>query len=231
MQGPRRAEALQSGQLLGSSVAGVAKWKMRVPVPQELVAYKQVVVTESEIQREHNPTPVSNWVIPKLGYRGGVIAGAHPFGLKDINALLDAGVTSFLCLMQKRELDRHSTHYMEKARRASERDLHYVHLPVEDCKVPSEADAWTQVEALVREMEMGRTVYVHCRGGHGRTGVVVSLLLAVVYHCTAFEALERCGKLHATRESRSHLPSPQTSEQRNLIHRLVASLQYARDSQ
>lgn len=56
----------------------------------------------------------------------------------------------------------------------------WVHLPVEDFGAPPQAvlDAWPSVSAAVRhDLSGGGRVLVHCRGGCGRSGMVVLRLM------------------------------------------------------
>jgi hypothetical protein len=64
-------------------------------------------------------------------------------------------------------------------------------------------------------------LYVHCHGGHGRTGVVVAYLLARLLGLSAPEALRLTQLYHQTREIRGMLASPQTQAQRMQVHRLL----------
>ena len=67
--------------------------------------------------------------------------------------------------------------------------------------------------------EPGECVYVHCWGGHGRTGIVIATLLIVLYGVTPDEALHLTEAYHSKREeARSH--SPQTSFQFKQVKRV-----------
>ena len=52
---------------------------------------------------------------------------------------------------------------------------------------------------MVARLVAGRTLYIHCRGGHGRTGTVCSLLLGRLYGIGAAEAMARYQWYHDTR--------------------------------
>ena len=74
---------------------------------------------------------------------------------------------------------------------AEARGIRVQHLPIVDVNVPTEAQ-WADVKAvvhLVREhLNNGHNVVVHCRGGRGRTGTIVSLVLTTYGHA-AHEAI------------------------------------------
>ena len=67
-------------------------------------------------------------------------------------------------------------------------------------------------------------MYVHCWGGHGRTGTVVALLLAFLYNLGADRALHLTELFHSQRVNRRSR-SPQTRAQFDQVRRLVKQLQ------
>ena len=66
-------------------------------------------------------------------------------------------------------------------------------------------------------------VYVHCWGGHGRTGTIIALLLAQLYGVDAERALHLTGLFHRQRVNRKS-KSPQTRAQCDQVTRLSAQL-------
>jgi len=67
-------------------------------------------------------------------------------------------------------------------------------VPVRDFDVPSLAELERALDAIDEELGRGGVVYVHCRGGCGRTGTVVAAWL-VRRGLTADAALARFGEL------------------------------------
>lgn len=66
-------------------------------------------------------------------------------------------------------------------------------------------------------------VYVHCWGGHGRTGTIVALLLAQLYGMSPERALHLTSHFHSQRVNRKS-KSPQTRAQCDQVVRLSARL-------
>jgi protein-tyrosine phosphatase len=66
-----------------------------------------------------------------------------------------------------------------------------------------------------RSISNNRPVYVHCRGGRGRTGTVVGCYL-VRHGLTGQGALERIKELRRN-EPTGHLPSPEAREQVEMV--------------
>ena len=68
-------------------------------------------------------------------------------------------------------------------------------------------------------------VYIHCRGGHGRSGVITCLLYGLLYDKTAEESLECIKEAHDSRKQMSRrmriIGSPQTIEQKLQVMRLL----------
>jgi hypothetical protein len=81
---------------------------------------------------------------------------------------------------------------------------------------------------LVALLTSGRKIYVHCRGGHGRTGVVVACLLGFIYpRMAAAEVFRRIQLYHDRRVNPMGSlsmppPSPQTTAQRTQVQRILA---------
>ena len=78
-----------------------------------------------------------------------------------------------------------------------------------------------QLSSIVQQHD--EVVYVHCWGGHGRTGIVIALLLVVLYNLNVEEALRLTELYHSKREqARSH--SPQTGAQMDQVRRVAQQL-------
>jgi len=110
-----------------------------------------------------------------------------------------------------------------------ERDLDYVHFPIYDKTVAEDDDILGLVENLYTRLNEGENLFVHCRGGHGRTGVVMCLLYAKIFpQLDAYEVLERIQRYHNTRkdviDSGFHYVCPETSEQTSQIYRVISRM-------
>lgn len=123
---------------------------------------------------------------------GGLITGAR--WERDLEADLDRlknhfGTNLLVSLMEPFEYDMLGIPNLFQA--AEARGIRVQHLPIIDVNVPTEAQ-WADVKAvvnLIREhLNDGHNVVVHCRGGRGRTGTIVSLVLTTYGH-TAHEAI------------------------------------------
>ena len=118
------------------------------------------------------PLPNTYWVIP-----GRLLAGEYPFGADDADArarlsrLGEAGVDYFVDLTYEYECPgyRHLLPARSK----------HVRSAIADTWVPDDAAQMQQILSDIRAaLALGRCIYVHCRAGIGRTGLVVGCFLA-----------------------------------------------------
>jgi protein-tyrosine phosphatase len=138
---------------------------------------------------------------------GRLIAGRHPcaWGVEgasdEVRELAAAGVTLFLDLTTRGELEPYAAHVGPPAR--------YVNRPIRDFSIPSRDALVAILDEIDAEIESGGLVYVHCWAGCGRTGVVVGSWL-VRHGAQPDEALQRIAEARG-------LGCPQTLEQRVFV--------------
>jgi Cyclin-dependent kinase inhibitor 3 (CDKN3) len=150
------------------------------------------------LQMTHKPFPQSFWV-----HDGLLCAGCYPGdqnpAMRDVKlrGLLDCDIRRVLSLMESTERG-HDGHPFEPYEQrllelAVERKVvvECISLPIPDaCAPPSAA-----LQKILVKIEIGlreRTpTYLHCWGGHGRTGTVIACHLIQIVHSThqAIEAL------------------------------------------
>lgn len=89
----------------------------------------------------------------------------------------------------------------------------FIHYAIEDCDLPTDI---TSYKALIRHLyflvQQNYKLYIHCKGGHGRSGIVASCLLIHMGY-TNDEALAMVSQAHKTRKYIPDYPCPQTSVQ------------------
>ncbi|WP_231514643.1 tyrosine-protein phosphatase [Mycobacterium sp. URHB0044] len=114
---------------------------------------------------------------------GRLLAGEYPASrtragtVAKVRALVAAGVESIIDLTTPADhLDSYHAALDREAARAGRTVRRFAH-PIPDMGVVDEK-GYDEVLARIRsEMDAGRTVYVHCWGGKGRTSTVVGCLL------------------------------------------------------
>ncbi|ELR21385.1 uncharacterized protein ACA1_183190 [Acanthamoeba castellanii str. Neff] len=205
---------------------------------QQLLAKLPLALPTDHLTRDMSgPTPYSNWVV-----RGCLLVGAYPLKPYMTEAILKQGtrplhwVTVFVCLMEESEFGKHGKHYFDVAKsmldsRPSDfvqksQELRYVHHPIPDRMIGSDDATLVLVEKILAFLRAGEMVYIHCYGGHGRTGIFASVLLGRIHGIDAEKALQLCKLYHDCRPdvegiSAKSVPSPQTHDQRAQVVRLL----------
>ena len=160
----------------------------------------------------NRPLPNSYWVIP-----GRLLAGEYPIGdYTDARARLalfrEAGVNHFIDLTEPGELPayRHLLPVHTK----------YLGSPIADTGLPkSPAQTLDVLKEIRAALEHKRRVYLHCRAGIGRTGLIVGCYLADESG-DGKAAVKELNRLWLQSERAKSWPKvPQTEEQADYIRR------------
>lgn len=92
----------------------------------------------------------------------------------------------------------------------------------------SDEEVIALVEALEKRLLNNERIFIHCRGGHGRTGTVVAVLIGKLFRLEAYEALEKVQLYHNNRADVKRKPGvyscPETSVQTNQVYRILGKL-------
>jgi len=164
------------------------------------------------------PPPLSGsyWVIP-----GQFLAGEHPAAYGEsaiprrVQELLRSGISVFYDLTEPRISDRHYESILYQQAAEFDLGVRYFNFPIEDFTAPSVETVRTILDSIDQNIEEGRSIYVHCFAGIGRTGTIVGCYLA--RHGTTGQAV-----LHQIAQLRSQLPSwyrqsPEAPDQIDLV--------------
>lgn len=105
--------------------------------------------------------------------------GTKDVGLQEsLEQLAAAGASAIVTLMPQEEMQRNTV--LELPELCKRLGLEWYHLPVEDDHAPEQefADAWAPAKAKIHELlSAGKSIAIHCKGGTGRTGLVIALIL------------------------------------------------------
>ena len=194
-----------------------------------------------------DPGPYNNWVIPNL-----VMCGPFP-GLDGINyptdndvminldQILNCGINTFVCLQNeispqngtKGEVNQkflwafpkfcnYSYYLQNKA-------VQYYYLGIEDNTAPSLEHFTYIINNVLNLLVEGKKLFIHCAGGHGRTGMVVAALIGIIENLTVEETLKETQKRHDSRvkldkRQKSKVSSPSTTAQKILVKEYIMTL-------
>ena len=166
----------------------------------------------------HDRTIHGYWVEP-----GRLLAGEYPGSphreraTEKIGVLTGAGVDSVVDLTQPGE-PAGGGEPMKPYGHLLPEGIRYARFPIPDCGVIAD-DGYDEILAHLRaEIAEGRTVFVHCWGGKGRTGTVVGLWLIEEHGLDYDGLLDRFRELRrGTRKA--HHSVPDTPGQHRALRR------------
>ncbi|MEY4175314.1 MAG: hypothetical protein RI900_2479 [Actinomycetota bacterium] len=142
------------------------------------------------------------------------LCGKHAIAPDVDAAMARCGASTVVCLVQEGELWGHWPHYVEWLRANDGGTA--VWFPIPDLSAPPLAEALPLLDGLLRRIDDGEHLLVHCAAGIGRTGTVATCLLLA--HGMALPA--------ALAHVRAHRPmaGPEVGSQRQLVEAFAASL-------
>jgi hypothetical protein len=121
------------------------------------------------------PTHDSNILIP-----GRLTVGGYPTSENMVQLIKASGVTHFVCLNTLQEYGNVAEDFPAYA--ADFEAGAFILFPIVDMSASAADDALKSLCERLRDMILaGKHLFVHCAGGHGRTGTVVAILLKMLY--------------------------------------------------
>ena len=121
------------------------------------------------------PLPNSYWVLP-----GRLLAGEHPGGgtaevtRERLARLLESGIDCFIDLTQPHELLPYES--------ALPPGVQYLRCPIVDHGTPANFGDMVEILGnLERFLREARVIYLHCRAGIGRTGMVAGIFFGLAF--------------------------------------------------
>jgi hypothetical protein len=128
------------------------------------------------------------------------------------------------------------THHGEKNTTPYETKYNYTHFPIRDHSIPSDWKAFAKfilkLCSIIKKSPSKDLVYVHCRGGHSRSGIVVACVLCHLYKIPPLEALKLTNEYHEKRvemkERRRRLGSPSSLYQRDFVCKFFSPLYFSK---
>ncbi|MGA8163747.1 MAG: hypothetical protein WB791_01835 [Waddliaceae bacterium] len=182
--------------------------------------------------KQKNILPMVNPLDPK----GRIWMGSYPgdrnqsVAMAKLDVLVnELEIKTFLCLQEQHELDGLLS-YLELSKTVAERADQtlpgFLHFPIADFSIAEDEKLLSFLnDMLIPQIEQGSLLplYIHCRGGNGRTGTVAALLLSYLYGLDGKEALEKVSRYHRLRETPVDT-APETDQQEEQVIRLAPKL-------
>lgn len=147
--------------------------------------------------------------------------GAYPLQ-SSVNEYEKLGVRYFIDLTEEGEKNivKYKTKY------------NYINYPIKDRRVP---DCWKtfseliiKISKIIKNLGTCEKIYIHCKGGHGRSGILVACLLCYLYKMTPSEAITKTTIFHGRRkimkERWRKIGSPQTRGQKHFVTKFFEPL-------
>lgn len=115
-------------------------------------------------------------------------------------------------------------------------DYQIITYNIKDRSVPHDLLSFTKfiinLSDIIKRLKIHEKVYIHCKGGHGRSGLVVACLICHIFKLSPFEALNYTSKCHSNRsvmrEKWRKIGAPQTHLQKKFVHQLFRPINFAR---
>ncbi len=122
----------------------------------------------------------ANWVIPKR-----LMSGPSPLAIssdgieiqQNICSIIADGIDTFICLQSESSPDDYKKYFPPDKKE----NILCVQYSIDDHTVPTHKDFIKSIANILSLIQQGRNIYIHCHGGHGRTGTYIIALLACLY--------------------------------------------------
>ena len=164
-----------------------------------------------------NPTPNANYLVSEQ-----IMFGWYPGSPDDnsptsnsIEAILKTERDVFVNVTSVPERSCY-TNYVPNVLQSVPNPI-FLYYPINDSQIPEDMDSFRKFIALLHVLiKSEKKLYVHCRGGHGRSAIVCACLLIDMGYSTD-EALRLISEAHKTRTYIPDYPCPQTPQQADFI--------------
>ena len=166
-----------------------------------------------------NPTANTNYLLSDQ-----ILVGWYPcadssepdadelFTCNNITSILKTNRNIFVNLTTK--IEKKKLHkYMDQVVNAVSNPI-FIHYEIDDHNIPVDNVGFNSFIDMLYELyqKSENRFYIHCAGGHGRTGLVCGCLLKRAGY-TSSQALELVTQWHKTRDNMPDYPSPENSLQ------------------
>ena len=112
-------------------------------------------------------------------------------------------------------------------------NITYLNYPINDRKTPTNISTFSSFVIKIYEIlkNIGdNKIYIHCKGGHGRAGIVVACLLCLIHKIPPEKSLDMTTQFHSHRKEMRNkwrtIGSPQTHKQKVFVIKICKPLYF-----
>ena len=175
------------------------------------------------------PFEHSTWVFENL------LVGAIPQGYdykttrRMLFGLKNAGITHVISLIEDKVNEKLPFVYYDTYKKIDP-TVTIMKFPIPDMEVENDENVLKGVNKVIKLLlKKDIKIYIHCKGGHGRTGTFLALILGRIFNINADDALAYTQALHQRRYKNADVNikiphrylSPQTDSQYKQVRRLL----------
>jgi Protein-tyrosine phosphatase len=168
--------------------------------------------------QQQRPNDCTYWVAPNL-LAGEYPAAATPDATRHkLGRYLDCGIQTFIDLTYPGEKPSY-VEILQQEAKARGIVVQYHRMAIPDLGIPDSHGTMKDILDVIDDSMAAGGVYVHCRGGIGRTGTTVGCWLVRNTKRSGEQALEETNRLFRTFSERSKESaySPETRDQMNFV--------------
>lgn len=162
-----------------------------------------------------------SYFVPEYG-----IFGAYP-NTNRLLILKELGVSVLIDLTVDSEISSQDRYDVNSC------DFLCVKYPIKDHSTPTD---WASFASLIIYtcdlIKAKKTIYIHCRGGHGRSGLLVACILRHMYGYESDVAIQKTTEFHGhrteMREKWRLLGSPQTQNQKKFVFKFFSAMTFSK---
>jgi hypothetical protein len=108
----------------------------------------------------------------------------------------------------------------------------YINYPIPDRRIPTNwkkfSNLIVRIGNILKSLNSNEKIYIHCKGGHGRCGILVACMLCYLYNISPSEAIDKTTIYHNTRKNMKEkwkkIGSPQTRSQKHFVSKFFEPL-------
>jgi hypothetical protein len=140
----------------------------------------------------------------------------------NVDILEEEGVRVFVNLTCEHE--KKITPYLTKYK--------YISFPIPDREVPVDSRKFSafinNIITIIKNLENSDKIYIHCKGGHGRSGLVVACISSKIFEISPKHALRYTTNCHSNRKTMRYkwrcIGSPQTHLQKQYVYNMCHTI-------